>query len=312
VIADIAALLRRCVPPALKARLSARAKARLRALLGIEPWPDLAVRHSLFRSSEYRRLRAAARAFDVEKPNKPILERGHQASFVLARWFAAAGVGRAFQVGYANGRDIFYLAAVGIQCAGTDLPDEDTAWVNLPEGSLDVATRKRLLRIDFRLTRADVDAVWFEPAARPVSMMFSEATFETLLPWRESGASIPGYLTMDPRERRAMMHERFPAKLDELAETVRNLVFIEPEPSAGETGAVFETCADRLRDRTYSIWRFRPPVRSSVPPVASQSDAADGLRFHARRITARRAAPVRRSVRMKASCSSMRAVSLRS
>ncbi len=98
---------------------------------------------------------------------------------------------------------------------------------------------------------------------------------------------------MDPRERRAMMHERFPAKLDELAETVRNLVFIEPEPSAGETGAVFETCADRLRDRTYSIWRFRPPfdhlfllsphnpTRQVVYAFTRDASLLDGLRPYA-------------------------------
>ncbi|OLB53704.1 MAG: hypothetical protein AUH99_01555 [Candidatus Rokubacteria bacterium 13_2_20CM_2_70_11] len=241
--------------------LTARMKARLRALLRIEPWPDLAVRHPLFRSSEYRRLRGASRAFDVEKPNKPILERGHQTSFVLARWFAEAGVGRAFHVGYANGRYVFYLSAAGIQCGGTDLPEKDTAWVQVPEGSLDAATRRRLLRLDFfRLTPAHLDALWDESAPTPVSVLFSEATFETLLPWRASAASVPGYLTLDPRELRALMHERFPRKLEELKDSVRNMVFIEPEPGAGGAGAVFDACARRLADRTYTVWKFRPPL----------------------------------------------------
>ena len=100
-------LFLRRVPPAIRARLSPRLKARLRAIFGIEPWPDLAVRHPLFRSPEYLRLREAARAFDIETSHKPVLERGHQTSFVLACWFAAAGVERAFHVGYASGRHLF-------------------------------------------------------------------------------------------------------------------------------------------------------------------------------------------------------------
>ncbi len=46
--------LRRVVPPALKARIPVSLKARARALLGLEPWPDLAVRHPLLRSNRYR------------------------------------------------------------------------------------------------------------------------------------------------------------------------------------------------------------------------------------------------------------------
>jgi hypothetical protein len=253
--------VRSWVPRSVRSRVPPRMKARIRAWLGLEPWPDLAVRHPLFRSPEYRRLREAARAFDVLKPNKPILERGHQTSFVLARWFAAAGVGRAFHVGYANGRHLFYLSTMGIQCGGTDLPDEDTAWVQIPDGSLDGATRRRLLRTDFfRLTRAQLDELWTEQAPAAVSLLFSEATFETLLPWRETGASVPGYLALDPGERRALMHEQFPAKLAELGDSVGNMLFIEPEPAAGGTGAVFEACARSLPDLAYSVWGFRPPL----------------------------------------------------
>lgn len=260
-IGSLTEKLRSCVPASVRSRLPPRIKARVRAWLRIEPFPDLAVRHSLFRSSEYRRLRESASAFDVEKPNKPVLERPHQTSYVLARWFAAAGVGRAFQVGYANGRHLFYLHAMGIQCAGTDLPDENTAWVKIPEGCLDAPTRHRLLRKDFfELTGADLDRLWTTPAPGPVTVLFSEATFETLLPWREVGVSVPGYRTMDPRERHALMHERFPNKLAELGSDIDNMVFIEPEPGAGMTGAVFEACARRLPDHDYSVWGFRPPL----------------------------------------------------
>ena len=293
-IGDIGTFLRRSVPPSLKARLSARMKARLRAVLGIEKWPDLAVRHPLFRSAEYRRLREAARAFDVEKPNKPVLERGHQASFVVARWFRASSVGRAFQVGYANGRYLFYLSAVGIQCGGTDLPDAETAWVRVPEGVLDAVTRRRLLRVDFfRLTPADMAAVWAEPAPRPVSVLFSEATFETLLPWRAVGVSVPNYLAMDPGERHALMHEHFPRKLEELKDTVRNMLFIEPEPNAGGAGAAFEACARRLPDRAYSVWGFRRPLdrlfrlsphhptRQTIYAFTRDECLLDGLRAYA-------------------------------
>lgn len=253
--------LRRAVPGALRARLSQRAKARLRALLGIEPWPDLAVSHPLFRTREFRSLREAARAFDRPKPNKPVLERGHQASFVVARWFSEAGVARVFHVGYANGRYLFYLSRMGIQGGGTDLPADDTAWVELPETGLDEATRQRLLRVDFfRLTPRDLRSLWEEPAQPPVDVLFSEATFETLLPWRDGGASVPGYLAMAPGALRSLMHERFPEKLAELQDGVGNMIFIEPEPAAGGAAAVFEACAKRLPGWQSSVWAFRPPL----------------------------------------------------
>ena len=231
----------------------------MRAVLGIEPWPDLAVRHPLFRSPEYRRLREAARLFDVPKPNKPVLERGHQVSFMLARWFASARVTNAFQVGYANGRHLFYLSQMGIVCGGTDLPPGETVWVEIPAGTLDDETGRRLLRADFfRLRQGELRALW--PGSDPVSVLFSEATFETLLPWRASGASVPGYLAMDPGALHALMHERFPEKLEELKDRVRNMIFIEPEPAAGDAGRVFEACAKRLPEFAYSVWGFRPPL----------------------------------------------------
>ena len=49
-------------------------------------------------------------------------------------------------------------------------------------------------------------------------------------------------------------------KLEELRGAVRNMVFIEPEPAAGGAGAVFQACARRLDDHTYTVWRFRPPL----------------------------------------------------
>jgi hypothetical protein len=249
-------LLRDWVPEAVRARTPQRLKARIRTVLGIEPWPDLAVRHRLFTSREYRGLRHAARVFDVPKPNKPVLERGHQASFLLARWFAAAGVRSAFQVGYADGRHLFYLSRMGLTCGGTDLPDGDTVWVRIPERGLDEATLHRLLRVDFfRLSAAGLRSALGGPA----DVLFSEATFETLLPWRSGGASVPGYLAMDPAALRALMHERFPDKLAELGESARNMILIEPEPTAGGAGAVFGACARRLPGFAYSVWTFRPP-----------------------------------------------------
>lgn len=262
----------------------------MRAILGIEPWPDLAVRHPLFRSPEYRRVREAARVFDVPKPNKPVLERGHQASFMLARWFAAAEVRSAFQVGYASGRHLFYLSQVGILCGGTDLPAEDTVWVRIPKGTLAAAARRRLLRVDFfRLTPAEFRSLWEEPAA----VLFSEATFETPLPWRPGGASVPKYLAMDPGDLRALMHERFPDELEELKDSVRNMIFIEPEPAAGDAGAVFEACAKRLPEFAYSVWGFRPPLdrlfrlspryptRQTVYAFTREPSLLDALRTYA-------------------------------
>ncbi len=65
---------------------------------------------------------------------------------------------------------------------------------------------------------------------------------------------------MDRRELHALMHERFPLKLVELKDSVRNMIFIEPEPGDGGAGAVFEASARRLGGLVYSVWGFRPPL----------------------------------------------------
>src|SRR5262249_56467900 len=137
-------LLGGAVPPALRARLSKRLKARMRALLGIEPWPDLAVRHPLFRSPEYRSLRAAASPFDVDKPGKPVLERGNQASYLVAKWFAEAGMRSAFHAGFANGRYLFYLERLGVEAGGGGLPGGGTARGTIPPGILEGGTLRRV------------------------------------------------------------------------------------------------------------------------------------------------------------------------
>ena len=247
------------VPAPLKRRVSVAWKARVRALLGVEPWPDLSVRHALFREPRYRALRAEAARFDVEKPNKPVLERGHQTSYLLARWLADAGVRSAFQVGYANGRYLFYLSRLGIACGGTDLPREDTAWTAVPAGALDEPTTRRRLEVDFfALTAADVRAGWAQRDL-PLDVLFTEATFETLLPWRESGVSVPKYAAMSRARLAALLHDALPAKLAELEGSARNVLLTEPEPCAGGAGDVFAGCARRIPGRAFSVWRFRPP-----------------------------------------------------
>lgn len=252
-------LLGRAVPRALRAQVGKRFKARVRALLGIEPWPDLAVRHPLFRTSEYQGLRAAARQFDIEKPSKPVLERGHQASYVVAKWFAAGGVRSAFHVGFANGRYFFYLQKMGIACGGVDLPTKDTLWADIPPGALDDATTRRLVRRDFlELTEADLRPLWGPGAT--VDVLFSEATFETMLPWRAEGASIPRYLTLSAGERQTLLEHRLPDAVARMKDWARNMAFIEPEPDAGDSGAVFAACAARLPGFQYSVWAFRPPL----------------------------------------------------
>lgn len=248
------------LPEAVRARIPQRLKARVRAILGIEPYPDLAVRHRLFRTPEFRARRLAARPFDVRQPNKPVRERGHQTSYLLSCWLSAAGVGSVFHVGYASGRHVFYLSRAGIACAGTDLPPDQSEWVDVPEGSLDEATRRRLLRVSFfDLTPADLRSVWAGTGVGRADVLLSEATFETFLPWRAAGVSVPGYFSDDPEERRVLMHERFPAKVAELGDEAGNMIFIEPEPGAGGAGAVFAACAGRLPGFAYSVWSFRPP-----------------------------------------------------
>ena len=250
--------LRRLVPGAVRRALPAGWKARARAWLGIEPWPDLAVRHPIFRTAEYRALRARARVFDAPRPGKPVLERGHQVSYLLARWLAAAGARTVFHVGYASGRHAFYLEAAGVRCAGTDLPEAETGWATVPGGALDAAAGGRLLRVDFfALTATQCRGVWGTPASADV--LLSEATFETMLPWRASGVSVAKYADLDAEARRALLHERLPAKLAELADGARSIVLIEPEPDAGGAGAVFRACAARLPAFDASVWMFRPP-----------------------------------------------------
>jgi len=251
------------VPASVKARMPVRLKARARDIFGIEPWPDLAVRHALFRTRQYKLLREQARLFDIKRPNKPVLERGHQTSYVIARWFTEADVKTAFHVGYANGRHLFYLSQMGILCAGTDLPSEDTAWVAIPAGVFNHGTRSRLLQVDFfDLSTAQCLDMWGADGPPVIDVLFSEATFETMLPWRHGKASIPKYLAMAPDALGPLMHQRFPEKLEELKRCFRNMVFIEPEPTAGGTGAVFEACARRLPEFVHSIWTFRPPLDS--------------------------------------------------
>jgi len=276
------------VPAAVRSRLSPRWRARARALLGIEPWPDLAVRHPLFRESRYRELRRAARPFDQSRSHKPVLERGHQASYLVATWLRAAGVKTAFHVGYASGRYLFYLARAGIACGGTDLPESETAWVDLPAHALDEATRRRLLRIDvLDLVAADVRQAWGDA---PIDVWFTEATFETMLPWREGpGASVDKYARITAEGRRELLGQRLPARLAALSGCFRNLLLIEPEPAAGGAGLVFAACAERLGAFPYSVWRFRPPfdqlfrlspsspVRQTVYAYAKDAAVTDAL-----------------------------------
>ncbi len=193
------------------------------------------------------------------EPHKPVLERGHQTSYLVATWLRTAGVKTAFHIGYANGRYLFYLSRMGIESGGTDLPASETAWVELPQGALDEATRRRLLRVDFLdLAPADIRSAW--SGAPAVDVFFSEATFETMLPWRDTaGASVPKYAGIGAEERSDLVHERLPARLALLRECFRNLVLIEPEPAAGGAGRVFDACAERLPSLQYGVWRFRPP-----------------------------------------------------
>ena len=243
--------------------MSPRARARLRAWLGIEPWPDLAVRHPLFRTTEYRALRAAARGFDrVVAPHKPVLERGHQASYVVARWLAAAGVRTALHVGYASGRYLFYLSRVGVRAGGVDLPSDETEWTRGSLALLDEGVRARLVTADFLdLAPGQLGVAW-NAADLPIDVAFSEATFETLLPWRprEAGVSVPKYRAMEPAALADVVGAALPTRLAELSAAIRNFAFIEPEPAAGGAGALFARCAGSLPGFRYTVWAFRPPL----------------------------------------------------
>jgi len=251
-------LLRRCVPPSLKARVPVWLKAWARTELLGEPWPDLAIRHPLFRTADYKSLRKAATPFDgFRKPYKPPIERGHQASYFVARWFAEAGVKSVFHAGYSNGRYLFYLRQKGIDCGGTDLALAEAPENEVPAGLFEERILRRLLRVDFFELRVDhLRPTWGE---LPIDTLFTEATFETLVPWRKQGFSVLKYRTARPEVRHELLYERLPAKLSELRECFRNIVFIEPEPGAGGAGEVFDQCARRLADLEYSVWRFRPP-----------------------------------------------------
>jgi hypothetical protein len=244
--------------------MSPRFRARLRSWLKIEPFPDLAVRHPLFQTPEYRALRAAARAFDAPAPHKPVLERGHQTAYLVSRWLSEAGVQRAFHIGYASGRYLFYLARLGVQAGGVDLPGDQTDWARIPDGLLDGPTRARLVAADFLdMTPEQLRSAWGE-AGLPVDVAFSEATFETLLPWRprERGVSVAKYRAMEPNEVARLAAEALPARLAALSPWIGSYVFIEPEPEAGGAGALFERCAERLPAFRYGVWTFRPPLDS--------------------------------------------------
>ena len=106
---------------------------------------------------------------------------------------------------------------------------------------------------------AEIRRASAKPERPPASFKRVFTTFETFLPWRAGGVSVPGYFGDDPQERRALMHGRFPAQVAELRDEARNMIFIEPEPTAGGTGTVFAACAGRLPDLDYSVWAFRPP-----------------------------------------------------
>lgn len=241
-----------------------RLRARVRSWLRIEPFPDLAVRHPLFRTAEYRTLREAARGFDVPAPHKPVLERGHQTAYVVARSLSTAGVRSALHVGYASGRYLFYLSRLGVRAGGVDLPGDLTDWVQIPAGALDAETQSRLVAADFLdLTPEQLRSAW-GGAGLPVDVAFSEATFETLLPWRprERGVSVAKYRAMEPEEVARLVADALPARLAALSPWIGSYLFIEPEPEAGGAGALFERCADYLPGFRYGVWRFRPPLDS--------------------------------------------------
>ena len=223
---------------------------------------SLAVRHPLFRTAQYRALRAAARGFDVPVAHRPVLERGHQASYVVARWVAAAGTRTALHVGYASCRYLFYLAQLGVRGGGVDLPADETDWARVPEGLLDRETRARLVAADFLDLAPEQLASAWGVGDLPVDVAFSEATFETLLPWRprERGVSVAKYAAMAPDAVARRVMDALPARLAALAPSIRSYAFIEPEPAASGAGALFDRCAAHLPDFHYTVWAFRPPL----------------------------------------------------
>jgi hypothetical protein len=253
--------LRQCMPGSLRAVIPVSFKARARAALGIEPWPDLAIRHHLFRTPQYRRLREQAGMFDrYRKPHKPVIERGHQVSYLIADWFARAGIRTVFHAGYSNGRYVFYFLKMGMECGGTELRLEEAPTTEVPEAVFDPHTLRRMLRIDFfQLTPSHVQESWKTSRGLPIDVLFTEATFETLIPWRRKGFSVAMYAEMPPDIRRSLLYEKLPEKLWELGGCFRNMIFIEPDPAAAGAGEVFAACAERLPDFEYTVWRFRAP-----------------------------------------------------
>src|SRR3990172_6202005 len=176
VTATVGEVLRRCVPGALKAQIPVSLKARARAILGIEPWPDLAIRHPVYRTPEYRALRAEAAPFDrFRKAYKPPIERGHQVSYLVARWFAQSGIRSAFHAGYSNGRYLFYFSKTGIDCGGTELPLAEAPETEVPVEMFSTVVRRRMLRRDFfELRPEDLQTLWPAPGHLPLDVLFTE------------------------------------------------------------------------------------------------------------------------------------------
>lgn len=253
--------LRRCIPQGLRAWVPVSLKAQTRALLGLDPWPDLAIRHSLFTTPQYRAVRQAAGPFDrYRKPYKPVIERGHQVSYLIGNWFVQSGVQSVFHAGYSNGRYLFYFRRMGLECGGTELPLAEAPSTEVPGEIFDSETLGRMLRIDFfELTPAHIERIGWTPERFPAAVLFTEATFETLIPWRLQGFSVAKYASMNLAARELLLRERLPAKLCALKDCFRNVIFIEPEPDAGGAGEVFDACAGQLSEFRYSVWRFRPP-----------------------------------------------------
>jgi len=125
-----------------------------------------------------------------------------------------------------------------------------------------VKVRSRLVAADFlELPPAQLSAAW-DVDHLPIDVAFSEATFETLLPWRprEAGVSVPKYRAMQPAALADLVGTALPARLAALSPAIRNFAFIEPEPTAGGAGSLFARCAESLPDFRYTVWAFRPPL----------------------------------------------------
>ena len=191
-----------------------------------------------------------------------MLERGHQTAYVVARWLSAAGIRSALHVGYASGRYLYYLSRAGVRAGGVDLPPEETSWAEVPEGLLDAGTRARLVAADFLDLAPDALGAAWGAAGLPIDVAFSEATFETMLPWRsrDAGVSVPKYRAMDPTALARVVDEALPARLAALSPCIASYAFIEPEPTAGGAGPLFARCAALLPTYHHTVWRFRPPL----------------------------------------------------